>query len=93
MPTDDRECAIEWIVGQRTCTVTLWTGRLQNRVLSLCKKYPGQAKILAVPEQNGGFLYARIPLRWLKINSPTREMTEEEKEAARERLASVRGRK
>ena len=91
MPTEEHENAVEWIAGQRTCTVTLWTGRQQNRVVSLCKKHPDKAKVIAWPEENGGYLYARIPLTWLRFAAPTtREMTEEEKAAATERLKLAR---
>lgn len=91
MPTEEHENAIEWIAGQRTCTVTLWSGKQQNRVAGLCKKHPDKAKVIAWPEENGGFLLARIPLTWLRFAAPLRrELTEEEKAVARERLEKAR---
>lgn len=44
-------------------------------------------------ENKDGSVCAKIPLKWIKINAGSktgREMTEEQKEAARIRLANVR---
>ena len=91
---EDHENAIEWIYGQRTCTVTLWTGKQQNKVAALCRKHPEKVKVIAWPEENGGYLYARIPLTWLKFNSPAHAvMSEEQKAAAVKRLAAARATK
>ena len=81
------ENAIEWLDGQKTATVTIHSEKLRNRVMRLAEEYPDKIKVIAEPKKNGGFLYARVPRSWVKINPPPKrsEMTEEQKQALAER--------
>ena len=88
--TDDFENAIEFLNGQKTATVTLYRGRLQNRILRLAEERPDEVAVICRPEENNGFLFAHIPLKWLRIQPP-KQMSEEQREKAKERLARVRG--
>ena len=88
--TDDFENAIEFLNGQKTATVTLYRGRLQNRILRLAEERPDEVAVICRPEENNGFLFAHIPVKWLRIQPP-KQMSEEQRERAKERLARVRG--
>lgn len=42
-------------------------------------------------EENGGFIYVKFPQRWIWVRPPViRNMTDEQKHAVAERLASYR---
>lgn len=87
---DLKENCIEWLNGQDTISVTLSQGRYINRVKELAEKYPEKVQILHVNED--GSIFAHLPLKSLKLNIiPAREMGEEEKIKARERLKKARG--
>lgn len=86
---NERENAIEWLDGQMTATVTLCSQKLRNKVMRLAEQFPEEVEIRVKPEDNNGTLVAHIPRKWVKISPPPkREMTEEQREAARVRLKS-----
>ena len=87
----ENENAIEWLDTQQKATVTLHGGRLKNRVMKLAEEYPDEVEIRREPDENGGFLVAKIPAKWVKITPPRRlELTDEQKEELRERLSVAR---
>ena len=87
----ENENAIEWLDSRDKATVTLHGGRLKNRVLRLAEEYPDDVEIRREPDENGGFLVAKIPVKWVKITPPRRlELTDEQKEELRERLSVAR---
>lgn len=87
----ENENAIEWLDSRDKATVTLHGGRLKNRVLRLAEEYPEEVEIRREPDENGGFLVAKIPAKWVKITPPRRlELTDEQKEELRERLKAHR---
>ena len=84
----ENENAIEWLDTRQKATVTLHGARLKNRVLRLAEEYPDEVEIRREPDENGGFLVAKIPAKWVKITPPRRlELTDEQKEALAERLS------
>lgn len=83
----ENENAIEWLDNRQKATVTLHGGRLKNRVLRLAEEYPDDVEIRREPDENGGFLVAKIPAKWVKITPPRRlELTDEQKEELMARL-------
>lgn len=88
--TDEYENAIEFLDGQKTAAVTLHDRRLRNRILKLAEERPDEVAVICRPEENNGFLFAHIPVKWLRIQPP-KQMSEEQRERAKERLARVRG--
>ena len=67
--------------------------RWKKRLTRLAKEHPDECFIMKKPEENDGFIYAKFPLRWVKIYPPrTFNMTDEQKRAAAERLARCRRR-
>lgn len=62
-----------------------------SRIRKLKEQHPDEITILAEPETNDGCIYCKLPTSWLKIQPPIkRELTEEQKQAARERMALLR---
>lgn len=80
-----RENCIEWINGHDRVTVTLSQGRLINKVKKLSEKYK---EVEIVRENKDGTLLAHLPLKFIKISAP-RQVTDEQKEKARERFNSM----
>lgn len=84
-----RENAIEFLTGDETATVSLSSKRYVNRILRLAERHPKEVEIVA--QNPDGSLCANIPASWIRFNPPAnREMTEEQRNAARERLLKYR---
>lgn len=83
----DNENAIEWLRGGKTATLSLTQGRTITRVMKLAKSRPEECRIIA--ENADGSIVASVPVCWIKI-SPIREVSEEQKEAARVRMKEMR---
>lgn len=86
------ENCIEWLNGQSTATISF----SQKKYISKIKKYAqDHPECQIVYENTDGSIVAHIPASWVKVspNRKGREFTEEEKEAARVRLAEARERK
>lgn len=63
---------------------------LINRIMKFSKEHSDEVEVIRAPEKNGGCLYCKLPSNWLKITPPAkREMTEEQKLAAAERLRNI----
>ena len=82
------ENCIEWLRGEKKVSVTFSQKRMINKVLKLSKKYPGEVDIKYLPEENDGYLIAKLPLSWLNISH--RELSGEQKQAAIDRLNDYR---
>ena len=88
---ENTENMIEFISGTRTATVTFTNQKHINRIKKLYEERKDDFKYFK--ENPDGSVCAKIPLKWIKINSGSKEgrvMTEEQKEAARIRLANAR---
>ena len=81
------ENVIEWVKDGKTATLILTQGRTISRVMKLAKSRPEECKIVA--ENKDGSICARGPVGWIKI-SLIREVSEEQKEAARVRMKEMR---
>ena len=88
---ENSENMIEFISGTRTATVTFTNQKHINRIKKLYEERKDDFKYFK--ENTDGSVCAKIPLKWIKINAGSktgRVMTEEQKEAARIRLANSR---
>ena len=82
--------AIEFIKGSKTATVTFSQGKYINKILSLAETHP-EVEILERPESNDGYLYARIPVSWVKVSPPRNSnMSDEMKEQFADRMRQRR---
>lgn len=84
----ESENVIEWVTGDNTITLTISQRKFVTKIKRLAEKHPDKVQILA--ENKNGSLLAKLPIGALKLNIVEREMTEEQKEAGRERLAKYR---
>ena len=86
----NNENAIEFINGDKTCTVSFSSQKYCNKMKRLYKKNPECfEKFVINPD---GTVYARIPLSWLKVSTPrTVNMTDEERQKIAERLKGGKG--
>ena len=87
----NKENMVEFISGQKTCTVTFTNQKHINRIKNIYKEH--KEDFIYFIENPDGSICAKIPLKWLKINPGSKDgriMTEEQKEAARLRLAKAR---
>lgn len=58
-----------------------------TKIRKLLEEHPDEVKLIASPETNDGCIYVELPAIWLKVQPPRKlEMTEEQREAARERF-------
>ena len=88
---ENSENMIEFISWTRTATVTFTNQKHINRIKKLYEERKDDFKYFK--ENTDGSVCAKIPLKWIKINPGSKEgrvMTEEQKEAARIRLANAR---
>ena len=88
---ENSENMIEFISGARTATVTFTNQKHINRIKKLYEERKDDFKYFI--ENPDGSICAKLPLKWIKINAGSKEgrvMTEEQKEAARIRLANAR---
>ncbi len=77
-----KENNIEWLNGQQTVTVTLSQAKFINKVKRLAEQ---REDVEIVAENSDGSICAHLPLKFIKISAP-RQLTEEQREQARERL-------
>ena len=92
---ENTENMIEWQTNARTATVTFTNQKHINRIKKLYEERGDEFKYFH--ENSDGSICAKIPLKWIKINGGAlpgtgkkRELTEEQKQALRERLAAGR---
>jgi hypothetical protein len=84
-----RETIYEHAAGSDTFTVTAAERKSIGMLRRLAEKHPGEVEIVA--ENADGSLVAHLPYSWMRI-VPKRNvvMSEEQKEAAAERMRSMR---
>lgn len=94
MSDNVNEFVIEWIRGDDKAYITTPTNcALKSRLLRLAEEYPSEVEIIEI--NRDGSIYCSVPTKYISVRHPKkgREMTEEEKQAAAERLAKARERK
>ena len=91
---NNNENCIEFLSGERSAVVSFTNKKHINRIKKLYEERKDDFKYFH--ENTDGSICAKIPLKWIKINSGSktgRVMTEEQKEAARIRLANARNKR
>ena len=62
-----------------------------NKLRKLAKERPDECVILKQPEDNGGFIYAKFPQKWVRVNPPkVVNLTDEQKAARAAALLAAR---
>lgn len=86
---ENNENMIEFLRGQKTCTVSFTSQKYINKIKKLYERMPECFE--RFKENEDGSIYARIPLKFIKISAPrANTLTEEQRQAAAERLAKSR---
>ena len=88
---NNNENCIEFLSGERSAVVSFTNKKHINRIKKLYEERKDDFKYFH--ENTDGSICAKIPLKWVKLNPGSkngRVMTEEQKEAARVRLANAR---
>ena len=90
---ENKENMIEFLAGTRTATVTFTNGKHIRKIKDLYETNKEDFKYYY--ENEDGSVCAKIPLKWIRISTGRagREMTEEQKEELRQRLAAGRAKK
>jgi len=85
------ENAIEFLRDEDRMTVTFSDPHFIAVIKRLAKKYPDQVEIMALPSNNGGYIYAHLPVSFLQIRFPgiQPERTEEQIKEASERMEKI----
>ena len=88
---NNNENCIEFLSGERSAVVSFTNKKHINRIKKLYEERKDDFKYFH--ENTDGSICAKIPLKWIKLNPGSkngRVMTEEQKEAARVRMANAR---
>jgi len=82
--------SFDWFTGEKIGSCTFSQKKYVNKVKKYAEEYPDDVKILA--ENEDGSIFVHMPVSWFKISPPRkgREFTDEEKQAAAERLRIAR---
>ena len=87
MARDLKEANINFYAGDDTVWVTVYQGKYKNQIEKLAKEYSDEVKVIA--RNDNGTLYAKLDKKFVHLSFSYREkrkMTEDQKEAARERM-------
>ena len=92
--TDFKETGFDYLDSDKHATFSSSETKWINKILKLKEEHPNEVDIQCYPEDNQGMLVAHLPKKWMKISPPrTREMTDEQREAAAKRLADARAKR
>jgi hypothetical protein len=80
----NRENNIEFIRDEKRATCFFTQGRFITRMKKLAEQYPDECQI--VGENKDGSIVAHFPVKWIHISRHESNMTDEQREAARERM-------
>lgn len=80
------ENVIEWLTGSDTVLVTLSQKKYINKIKKLATTH---SEVVIESENKDGSILAKLPLKFIRI-TPTRQLTEEQRNQARERLKKYR---
>lgn len=84
------EFAINWLKGGGYAEITAPASTaLKNKLLRLKEERPNE--VTHVIENKDGSMVCHVPVRWIRV-SPPRKVSEEQREAARQRFAEIRER-
>ena len=89
---DPVETSVNRMVGDKFCSVYTGEKKFVEELRQYAKEYPNNVKIKFL---DGGFIEAEVPFSWFKFVRPKRKynMSEEQRQAAAERLAKAKEQK
>ena len=81
------ENVVEWIRNSKTATISFSQGRYISKIKRLAERFPDKVQIVA--ENPDGSIVAHIPVSAVHISIRTKNITEEQRQAARERFINL----
>jgi hypothetical protein len=91
---DFKETCIEYLDADKYATFCSSETKWINKIRKLHDLRPNEVIIIKEPENNDGMLVSHVPKSWMKISPPaSRNMTDEQRAAAAERLRLAREKK
>lgn len=91
---DFKETAFEYISCDNYGNFSTDEAKWIRKLTALAEQYPSEVQITHTPEENNGTLCAHLPKSWFKITPPRKmTLTDEQREAAKERLIQARQKK
>lgn len=91
---DFKETCVEYIDAEPHATFCSAERKWITKILKLKEVHPNEVDIRKYPTSNDGIILAHLPKSWLKISPPkTRNMTDEQREAAAKRMANIRSKR
>ncbi len=87
-----KENNIEWYTGQDTVTASFTQAKYVNKIRKFAEK---DARVEILAENSDGSILVHLPLEYIRLNAKPkrRELTEEEREALRERIKRAQERR
>lgn len=87
------EMAVNWVDVDDMVSVTAYQTKYMNQIKKLAEKYPDEVKIIKTAKENDGMMLAHLPKKFVKVSfgapRAKKEMTEEQKVAAAERMKKM----
>jgi len=94
LPKNIREMNVNWIDVDDMVSVTAYQKKMIKQLMALAESHPDEVRIVAVNED--GTIVVHLPKKYAHVSfyeSSKREMTEDQKVAAAERLKKMREKK
>lgn len=86
MSDNMNEIAIEWTRGKEIATISAYNNsRLKGKLMKYVVSHPDEVDVY---ENVDGSIVAHVPIKWVKV-SPPKQMSEEQKIAAGERMRKM----
>lgn len=82
----DKELCISY-AEDGIASLTSSIRRYSNKAIALAEKYPNKVKLY---QNEDGSIYMQFPSDWIKFPSPKKQVSEENKQKAAERLKQAR---
>ena len=97
MRGDVRETSFDYIVGDEKAVAWSSEPKVMRLLHSLHQRFPNDVEIVKVQDEKDGSEWsvsALVPVSWIKLSPPRkRNMTDEEKQRAAERLKEARAKR
>lgn len=93
LPKAIKEMNVNICDSDDMASVTVFQGKYMNQIKKLAEKYPDEVKIVKTAKENDGMMVVHLPKKFVKISfgevRAKKEMTEEQKAAAVERMKKM----
>jgi len=93
LPDKVMEMSIGWVDVDDMVSVTAYQTKYMNQLKKLAEAHPDEVKIIKEAKENDGMMVVHLPKKYCKVSfgeaRAKRELTEDQKAAARERAKKM----